>query len=512
MVQHPRGDRAVEGLGGKRQRLDVADPRIHPARHGELDHPLGLVECDDGCAELPAQPLGELARPAAHFEHLGRVDLRNGGECELSRIVTFGVPVGGAPILEAALGRVLLAHKLRIVEAPHAAVTITWPGIPRRGGLPPSQALMVAPTSANSPSWMRPAAFFPSTYATSSACSREWSVDGVVGSQPWSERQHEEVARLERVEQVRQPPVEVLQAAVEVDRIVAMAPEHVRLDEVGEDETAVVDLAEQPLDRRDPLDVRLGRVRLVDVEAREDVVDLPDAVDDPAGLADQREVVRLLRLERPVVPVGRSCVRARFADERPGDDPPHRVLAGEDLARDLAGAVQLLERNRLLVSRDLEDRVGRGVDDPLPGALMLLTELLDDLRARRGLVAEDAAPVRCMKGSITSCGKPCPYVGIACGVTTPISSQCPVVVSLPLERSTSRPATAGAPGCGGQPSSGSTLPRPSASRFGRSRPPTARATFPSVSDPSSPYSSASGSSPAPTASRTITHARAMGLS
>ena len=93
-----------------------------------------------------------------------------------------------------------------------------------------------------------------------------------------------------------------------------------------------------------------------------------------------------------------------------------------------------------------------------------------------------------MNGSITSCGKPCGYVGNACAVTTPISSQWPVVVSLPFERSTSRPATAGAPGCGGQPSSGSTFPRPSASMFGRSRPPTAFATFASVFEPSSPYS------------------------
>src|SRR5438067_1706471 len=93
----------------------------------------------------------------------------------------------------------------------------------------------------------------------------------------------------------------------------------------------------------------------------------------------------------------------------------------------------------------------------------------------------------------------------------PISSQWPSVVSLPFERSISRPATAGAPAIGGQPSSGSTLPRPSASRFGRSRPPTAFATFPSVSEPSSPNSAASGSAPAPTASNTMTHARGIGL-
>src|SRR3954464_6096123 len=67
-----------------------------------------------------------------------------------------------------------------------------------------------------------------------------------------------------------------------------------------------------------------------------------------------------------------------------------------------------------------------------------------------------------MDGSITSWGKPCGYVGIACGVTTPISSQWPVVVSLPFERASRRPATAGAPGCGAQPSSGPTRGRPAA--------------------------------------------------
>ena len=69
-------------------------------------------------------------------------------------------------------------------------LTSSWlddrpPGAPLPGCLPPSQALTVAPTSPNSPSsCILPAAFFPAAYASSSACSREWSVDGVVGSQP----------------------------------------------------------------------------------------------------------------------------------------------------------------------------------------------------------------------------------------------------------------------------------------------------------------------------------------
>ena len=94
-----------------------------------------------------------------------------------------------------------------------------------------------------------------------------------------------------------------------------------------------------------------------------------------------------------------------------------------------------------------------------------------------------------------------------------MSSQWPVVVSLPFERSTSRPAIAGAPGCGGQPCErrdvaeterlevrqveAADRPRDVAERVGDT--------------PSSPYSAASGRAPAPTASSTMTHARGMGL-
>ena len=38
-----------------------------------------------------------------------------------------------------------------------------WPATRRDGALPPSQRFAVAPTSPNSPSWIRPAALRPST-------------------------------------------------------------------------------------------------------------------------------------------------------------------------------------------------------------------------------------------------------------------------------------------------------------------------------------------------------------
>src|SRR3954451_8783314 len=58
-------------------------------------------------------------------------------------------------------------------------------------------------------------------------------IAAVVGSE------NQEVARSHRLEQVRKPPVEILQAAVEVDGVVSVAPEHVGLDEVDEDQTGL---------------------------------------------------------------------------------------------------------------------------------------------------------------------------------------------------------------------------------------------------------------------------------
>jgi hypothetical protein len=75
-----------------------------------------------------------------------------------------------------------------------------------------------------------------------------------------------------------------------------VAPEHVGLDEVREDE-ALVELLQEALGLVDALDVRPRGMRLVDVDAGEDVPDLADRVHLLPCLADEREVVRLFRLQ-----------------------------------------------------------------------------------------------------------------------------------------------------------------------------------------------------------------------
>ena len=103
-----------------------------------------------------------------------------------------------------------------------------------------------------------------------------------------------------------------------------------------------------------------------------------------------------------------------------------------------------------------------------------------------GTLPSTPRPVASANASTTSGGNPSGYVGIGSGVTMPMSSQWPMVVSLPAERVVRRPTTDGGASAGGQPLSGMTLPSPSSWRFGSSRPPTASATLARVDDPASP--------------------------
>src|SRR5829696_1324853 len=90
-----------------------------------------------------------------------------------------------------------------------------------------------------------------------------------------------------------------------------------------------------------------------------------------------------------------------------------------------------------------------------------------------------------------------------------MSSQWPVIVSLPGPAGCRRPWTTGS-AAGSTPASGMMFPRPRAASAGRSSPPAASATWPSVFAPVSPYSAESGRSPAPHASMTMTNARRTG--
>ncbi len=163
VVEHPRGDHGVEGVVGERQGLHVSDACVETARSGKLHHPLGLVDERDVAAKPIAQARGKPTVAATDLEHAPGLhcDERLPENHLGVRAVQFTPE--RLPGAEVVLLRVLLADELRVVELPPHGSTISWPGSRFGGALPPSHAFTVAPTSANSPSWIRPAAFLPCT-------------------------------------------------------------------------------------------------------------------------------------------------------------------------------------------------------------------------------------------------------------------------------------------------------------------------------------------------------------
>ena len=67
------------------------------------------------------------------------------------------------------------------------------------------------------------------------------------------------------------------------------------------------------------------------------------------------------------------------AQERPRDHAADLVVAIEQVTGDLTHFVKTVDRDHFLVSGDLENRVGRGIDDRLTGPDVFLTELFNDL-------------------------------------------------------------------------------------------------------------------------------------
>ena len=403
VVEHPGGDRAVEDPVAERQVLDVADA----ARRPRARCVSSTIRCDWSTRDRPGRralaPSARRARPGR-----GRPRGRSCGctSATASNATSPRVRARGSVLRDARLPRRRGRRLVRVLASRTScrgslsALTSLDDRRAREarrpGALPPSHAFTVAPTSANSPPrGSRPLAFLPvRRSASSSACSREWSVDGVVGSQPWSEvmisrspgRSASSRSGSRRSKSWRQRWK--LIGSFRCPQSMSVSTRLVKTNPSSS-------VLEQLLGARDALHVRLRRVALVDVAAGEDVArsSRRRAPVTPASRSE-RQVVRPARLEREVVPVRRALVVPRLADERPGDHPADGVLAREDLARDAAGVVELLERDRLLVRGDLEDGVGRRVDDPLAGLLVLLAELLDDLRPRRRPVAEHAA-ARC---------------------------------------------------------------------------------------------------------------------
>ena len=244
------------------------------------------------CLSTTRRPSAPRGRSSRRFDHrVGqRDDLRVESPWKSTAMQNAAQLVGPEPLRArtATRARDLRAGKLlpvalrsissagRITDRRGHGVRIGWPGL-RATGLP-SATRSRSRRRRRTAVVVWPAALRPATYATSSACSREWSVEGVVGSQPWSEQSTSRSSAAQRLEQVGQAPVELLQAAVKVDGVVAVAAQRCPSRRGSRRSRPSSSSCESfSVCWRSPR-CSTRRIRFVDVAAREDVADLADTV------------------------------------------------------------------------------------------------------------------------------------------------------------------------------------------------------------------------------------------
>ena len=155
-----------------------------------------------------------------------------------------------------------------------------------------------------------------------------------------------------------QPPIELFQRRGVARHVAAVAEQHVEIDEIGEQEIAVL----QPLERGQR-GVEQGVVagRLDDFAhplMGEDIADLADADDAPTGGHHPVQQRRFGWRNRIVAPIGGAFETPGIvADKGPGDDPAD-VQRIDQAPRDLAGLVEPVEPEGGFVGGDLEHRIG----------------------------------------------------------------------------------------------------------------------------------------------------------
>ena len=96
------------------------------------------------------------------------------------------------------------------------------------------------------------------------------------------------------------------------------------------------------------------------------------------------------RLQRKIVAVCGALKISGRAYKGTGNDPAYTVLALQKLTGNAAVFVKLLRRDNFLMGGKLKHRIGRGVNNQIPGAQMLCPVVFNYRSAGPGGVGKDA--------------------------------------------------------------------------------------------------------------------------
>lgn len=114
VVQHEVRGRSIEDPGIERKLLNVPDPRIHPARDCQLNHPRRLIKRDDLDPYIQ-KPLSKLAAATANLDYPPRANGNDRIEGDVLRLRSAPTSPQRDPTRKASFVSVLTTNGIRIV-------------------------------------------------------------------------------------------------------------------------------------------------------------------------------------------------------------------------------------------------------------------------------------------------------------------------------------------------------------------------------------------------------------
>jgi hypothetical protein len=190
--------------------------------------------------------------------------------------------------------------------------------------------------------------------------------------------------------------VKGFEAGAETVGIATVAEKHVRVNEIGEDDSGrgLIDLEEGA---EDAFLIGLGGDGLGHSSMGENVTDLANSDGVISGVERAIEECGLGTLDAVVAAIASPTVVSILADEWTGYDPSDLEGADAELAGFLAEFVEAVERHDLLMGGDLENTVGAGVDNGPTRGDMLRAQALNDLGTAGGDISEGADAEGCFE-------------------------------------------------------------------------------------------------------------------
>ena len=210
-------------------------------------------------------------------------------------------------------------------------------------------------------------------------------------------RNHQQILARKQPEKIAQQRVELFQRLRKPFDIFAMAIQHVEIHEVAKNQSisAFVNRSRQFLHS---IGIRFCGDVLLHSAAIINVVNLADAEDLHTFFGKHVHQHRSRRIDRVIMSSRSARETSRRSRKRPCNYPSHAMWPVQKFPCDFAHAIKLRDRNHIFMRGNLKNAVAGRVHNRLARVHMLFTQLLDNLRSRRRLVADRLSPDPFLEG------------------------------------------------------------------------------------------------------------------